>query len=392
MVGKKRGLVILDEFGDGFTLHREYIEGKWRRYLDEETQGFLNLDQYFILPLENLVISMHPALLDPNNNRPVEGVIGKEEFSEHALHRVMRNTAGIVQHHKDLGYTNFTRCIPLTVEGPAPVQLKGNFNHTDFCRQCLKTVTSKQWIKFVCSYNGKFDRNLFIQELGTAGIKLFEYLRADQAVVNLESFLVAEAGCLLVPYTQLRGVESHSILYFADDVNDAGLTLLRCSADIILCFPENSVRVYNFGSGVRRIAGFREDPAAFRKLKETLGMFDTKHVVCLDEDLSRTEVELFKEAMKQGRFQISYTDDVPLSPNDLYSQLDGLEEGGVIVYTQTRKQLFNQLYIWLQRRNICSLRARCSKYAIIIDLFDRWPKFLNETDGVIFYIEIVYLF
>ena len=140
-MGKKRGLVLLDEFGDGYPKHQEYKEGKWRIYLDEETQGFLNLDQYFILPLENLVISMHPDLLDPNNNRPVEGVIGKDEFSEHALHRVMRNTAGIVQHHKDLGYAKFRNCIPLTVEGPAPVQLKGNFNHPDFYQKCLKTVT-----------------------------------------------------------------------------------------------------------------------------------------------------------------------------------------------------------------------------------------------------------
>ena len=308
---------------------------------------------------------MNPALLDPNNNRPIEGVSGKEEFSEHALHHVMRNTAGIVQHHKDLGYANFRNCIPLTVEGPAPVQLKGNFNHTDFYQQCLKTVTSKQWIKFVCSYNEQFDTKLFIQELGTAGIKLFEYLRADQAV-NLESFLVAEAGCLLVPNTQLRGVESHSILYFADSVDDAGLTSLRCSTDVILCFPENSVEVYNFGSGVCRIQGLREDPAAFRKLKETLDMFDTKHVVSLDKDFSRTEVQLFKEEMKQGRFQISYTDDVPLSPDDLYSQLDGLEEGGVIVYTQTRNQHRVQLFIWSQRRNFCYARAWCSKSAINI--------------------------
>ena len=364
MAGKKRGLVLLDEFGDGFSQHGEYREGKWCQYLDEETQGFLNLDQYFILPVENLVISMHPALLD-SNNRPSEGVIGKDEFSKHVLHRVMRNTAGIVQHHKDLGYANFRNCIPLTVEGPAPVQLKGNFNHPDFYRQCLKTVTSKQWIKFVCSYNGKFDRNLFIQELGTAGIKLFEYLRADQAV-NLESFLVAEAGCLLVPYTQLRGVESHSILYFADNVNDAGLASLRCSTDVILCFPENSVGVYNIGPGVSGILGLREDPAAFKKLKETLDMFDTKHVVCLDEDLSSTEVQLFKEEIKQGRFQISYTDDVPSSPDDLYSRLDGLEKGGVIVYTQTRKQQRDQLYIWSQRRNFCYARAWCSKSAINI--------------------------
>ena len=356
MAGKKRGLVILDEFGDGF----------FRHHLDEETQGFLNLDQYFILPVENLVISMHPDLLDPNNNRPAEGVIGKDEFSEHALHRVMRNTAGIVQHHKDLGYTTFTDCIPLTVEGPAPVQLKGYFNHPDFYQRCLKTVTSKQWIKFVCSYNGKFDTKLFIQELGTAGIKLFEYLRADQAV-NLDSFLVAEAGCLLVSRTQLRGVESHSILCFADTVNDAGLALLRCSADIILCFPENSVHVYNIASpGVCRIQGLREDPAPFKKLKETLDMFDTKHVVILDEDLSSTEVQLFKEEMKQSRFQIAYTDDVPSSPDDLYSRLDGLEEGGVIVYTQTREQQRRQLLIWSLGRNFCYVQAWCYKSAIVI--------------------------
>ena len=141
MVGKKRGLVILDEFGDGYPKHEGYKEGKLREYLDEETQGFLNLDQYFILPVENLVISMHPDLLDSTHNRPVEGVIGKNEFSKHALHRVMRNTAGIVQHHKDLGYSDFKNCIPLTVEGPAPVLLKGNFNHPDFYQQCLKTVT-----------------------------------------------------------------------------------------------------------------------------------------------------------------------------------------------------------------------------------------------------------
>ena len=170
MVGKKRGLVILDEFGDGFSIiPRVNKVGKWCDYLDEETQGFLNLDQYFILPVENLVISLNPYLLENNDIRPVDVVIGKEELSEHALHRVIRTTAGIVQHHKDLGYYNFKNCIPLTVEGPAPVQLKGNFNHPDFYQQCLKTVTSKQWKQFVCSYDGKFDRKLFTQELRTAG-------------------------------------------------------------------------------------------------------------------------------------------------------------------------------------------------------------------------------
>jgi len=153
-----------------------------------------------------------------------------------------------------------------------------------------------------------------------------------------------------------RGVESHSILYFADNVNDAGLASLRCSTDIILCFPENSVEVYNSSPGVCRIEGFREDSAPFKKLKKTLDMFDTKHVVCLDEDFSRTEVQLFKEEMKQSRFQIAYTDDVPSSPDDLYSRLDGLEEGGVIVYTQIREQQCRQIEIWSQGKTFVMQR------------------------------------
>ena len=172
-----------------------------------------------------------------------------------------------------------------------------------------------------------------------------------------------------------RGVESHSILYFADNVNDAGLASLRYSTDIILCFPENSVEVYNIGPGVCRIEGFREDSAPFKKLKKTLDMFDTKHVVCLDEDFSRTEVQLFKEEMKQGRFQIAYTDDVPSSLDDLYSQLDDLEEGGVIVFTQIRElQQHGQFFMWSQERNICYVGAWCSKFSITIRLFYPRPE------------------
>ena len=179
-------------------------------------------------------------------------------------------------------------------------------------------------------------------------MKLFEYFRADQAV-NLESFIEAKAGCLLVPRTQLRGVESHSILHFADCISDAAIALKRCSTDVILCIPEN---MDNVGPGVRQIDGLREDLALFKKLKEMLDMYNIKHVVFLEEDFSSTEVQLCKEEMKQCRFQISYKDDVPSSLVDLYKQLDGLQEGGVIVYTQIRKQQHGELRIWSQGRNI----------------------------------------
>ena len=63
-------------------------------------------------------------------------------------------------------------------------------------------------------------------------------------------------------------------------------------------------------------------------------------------------MQLCKEEMEQSRFQISYKDDVPSSPVDPYKQLDGLQEGGVIVYTQIRKQQHGELRIWSQGRNI----------------------------------------
>ena len=200
-------------------------------------------------------------------------------------------------------------------------------------------------------------------------MKLFEYFRADQAV-NLESFIEAEAGCLLVPRTQLRGVESHSILHFAKTVENAGRASLRCSTDIILCFPENSVDVYNMGPGIRQIEGLREDLAPFKKLNKMLDMYNIKHVVFLEEDFSSTEVQLCKEEMKQSRFQISYKDDVPSSPDDLYKQLDGLQEGGVIVYTQTREEQYDQLRIWSQGRNISvTLAWQSSIFIDILNLF-----------------------
>ena len=62
-------------------------------------------------------------------------------------------------------------------------------------------------------------------------------------ITNLNEFLAAERGCLLVPYAHIRGTESTSVLFFADNINNASSVSLRASVELVVCIPENSVQV-----------------------------------------------------------------------------------------------------------------------------------------------------
>ena len=47
-MGKKSGIIVIDEYGDGIPVKQEVKEGKWREYLDPENQSLLNLDQWIL--------------------------------------------------------------------------------------------------------------------------------------------------------------------------------------------------------------------------------------------------------------------------------------------------------------------------------------------------------
>ena len=119
---------------------------------------------------------VNPSLLEMDPIRPVNGLVGKTEYCEHALHCVM------------WGYS-------ITLKN---CNVEGNFNNLDFFRLRLKTVTSKQWNKFICSYKDKFDRQLFSQDLCSAGFQLFKNILEQNKLLTSSVSLKLIQGRFLI--------------------------------------------------------------------------------------------------------------------------------------------------------------------------------------------------
>ena len=183
-------------------------------------------------------------------------------------------------------------------------------------------------------------------------------------ITNLNSFLSAERGCLLVPYEYIRGTESTSVLFFADSLNTAAVVSLRASVELVVCVPENSVEVEDLGPGVRKIEGLRESPAPyFRTLRNILRKENIKKAVCcLDKGFTSSEIEMFKE-----EFQVLSSQDFPESDDELDKQLKELKEG-IIMYTQTNWEQRNKLLSLIDKTTTMYIRVWCSRYSVFIDL------------------------
>ena len=232
-MGKISGIIVIDEYGDGVPFKQELKDDKLCRYLDPENQRLLNLDTLSALPLDSLVIALNPSLFDVNTSRPVDGLFKENSFQVCSLNILYRNSARIVKHFKDLGFTTLNSCIPVTVEGIPPILIPGQFDQYIVYQTALQEITNN---KFVCIYEEKFKREIFLQELRRKNVDLFD-------IKNLNKFLAAERGCLLVPYAHIRGTESTSVLFFADNINNASSVSLRASVELVVCIPENSVQV-----------------------------------------------------------------------------------------------------------------------------------------------------
>ena len=352
-MGKKSGIIVIDEYGDGVPVKQEWREGGWLKYLDPENQRLLNLDTLSALPLGSLVIALHPGLLYRGTSRPVDGLFKENSFQVCSLNILFRNTGKIVQHYKDLGYTRLNSCTTVTVAGIPPILIPGQFDQNIVYQTALEKLTK---YKFVCVYEEKFKREIFLEELSKKNVDLFE-------ITNLNSFLAAERGCLLVPYSHIRGTESTSVLYFADNVNTAGVVSLRASVELVVCVPENSVRVMDLGPGVRQIRGLREFPAPFRTLRNILRKENIKKAVCcLDKELTSSEIEMFKE-----EFQELSPQDFPESDDELDKQLKELKEG-IIMYTQTNREQREKLLSLIDKTTTMYISVWCTRYSVIIDL------------------------
>jgi len=126
---KKYGIIVIDEYGDGVPTKQEWNGGKLCEYLDPENQSLLNLDYLSALPLDSLVIALHPRLLDLNTfSRPVDGLFQENSFQVCSLSILYRNCASIVNYFKDMGFTDLNSCIPVTVEGIPPILIPGQFD------------------------------------------------------------------------------------------------------------------------------------------------------------------------------------------------------------------------------------------------------------------------
>ena len=352
-MGKKSGIIVIDEYGDGVPVKHEWKENKWCEYLDPENQRLLNLDSLSALPLDSLIISMHPQLIDLNTSRLVDGLFQENSFQVCSLNILFRNSAQIVNYFKDLGSSNLNSCTPVTVEGTPPILQYGNFEQNSVYQTALEALTNN---KFVCIFQEKFKREIFLQELRKKNVDLFD-------ITNLNSFLGAERGCLLVPYEHIRGTESTSVLFFADDVNSAGFISLRASVELVVCVSENSVEVVDLGPGVRQILGLRGSPAPFRTLREILSKENIqKTVCCLNEELTSSEIEMFKQEFQQLQVY-----PIPESAEELDKQLKGLKEG-IIMYIKTnieQRTKLRSLIDWTTTMCICVF---CSRYTLVIQL------------------------
>jgi len=111
-MGKKYGIIVIDEYGDAAPTKQEWKDGKWCRCLDPENQRLLNLDYLFALPLESVVIALHPQLLEVNTSRPIDGLFKENSFQVCSLNILYRNCKKIVNYYKDLGFTDLNSCIP----------------------------------------------------------------------------------------------------------------------------------------------------------------------------------------------------------------------------------------------------------------------------------------
>ena len=99
-MGKKSGIIVIDEYGDGVPVKEELKENKWCEYLDPENQRLLNLDSLSALPLDSLIISLHPQLIDVYTSRPVDGLFQENSFQVCSLNILFRNSAQIVNYFK----------------------------------------------------------------------------------------------------------------------------------------------------------------------------------------------------------------------------------------------------------------------------------------------------
>ena len=354
-MGKKSGIIVIDEYGDGVPVKQEWREGGWFEYLDPENQRLLNLDTLSALPLGSLVIALHPSLLNRNTSRPLDGLFQENSFQVCSLNKVFRNTGQIVEYYKDLGFTDLDSCTTVTVSGIPPILIYGQFDQNIVYQTALEKLTN---YKFVCVYEEKFKREIFLEELSKKNVDLFE-------ITNLNSFLAAERGCLLVPYEHIRGTESTSVLYFADNVNTAGVVSLRASVELVVCVPENSVEVEDQGPGVRGIYGLRESPAPyFRTLRNILRKENIKKAICcLDKELTSSEIEMFKE-----EFQELSPQDFPESDDELDKQLKELKEG-IIMYTQTDDEQRDKLLSWIDMTTTMYIEVWCTRYSVFIYLY-----------------------
>ncbi|XP_023342773.1 uncharacterized protein LOC111712410 [Eurytemora carolleeae] len=130
-MGKKSGIIVIDEYGDGVPVKQEWKDGKWCQYLNPENQRLLNLDYLSAIPLDSVVtVSIHPDLFDvfTYSYRLIDGLFQESSFQVCSLNKLYRNCEKIVNYYKDLGFTDLDSCIPVTVEGIPPILIPGQFD------------------------------------------------------------------------------------------------------------------------------------------------------------------------------------------------------------------------------------------------------------------------
>ena len=356
MKASKQCLVVVDEYGDGIL--PQFREGEL--CLSPEEQELLRLDMFSKLQCKEIIISVHPCLVE-QDSKVVDGLNINKTFELHFLSNILRNSGNICKYFKDFGDNTFASSKHSTVLGYKPEVVRGDVDNPSYYKESIDAIKKKAG-KFICMKRTKFNFSLFEEQLMERAIKLFRYDDVEHDSDKLKEFIKSDSGCLLTNYALARGTESISLLNYQDEVSNS--SMLRCAVNLVECIPQGSVEVSSSGPGILVLRGYHGDPALYTRLqvelnKEPYNKYN-KFVFLLGKKLP-PGVAIIKKEYK-----------FPNSKKEFDEHLDCIEQGCIIYYNEGRslKQGFTQLCEWLRGTSVPLIYSRCAPNLVDIVICD----------------------
>ena len=129
----------------------------------------------------SLVISLHPQLFDVNTSRYIDRLFQENSFQVCSLNILFRNSAQIVNYFK----IRDTLILTHVYRSQQRVLLLFFNMETLISISALEALTNK---KFVCVYEEKFKREIFLQELRKKNVDLFDITNLNTNRIRIAVF------------------------------------------------------------------------------------------------------------------------------------------------------------------------------------------------------------